>query len=213
MFYSQVVESIRRDNFQLQNQLEFSKTLNNKLQTEIEQLSEKLQGQQDTQAMVSNYTQERSYIKSELRNILSMYSDVDGFRTPGKFTEFKLSRTHDMIQDIVKNLLSQMTENEEFQNRSTSKGFSGSKTQQFGPSYLSNIGGFSTYDSGVMNTHMRDFSTRSQKFNIGEDRPIDDLRETTKRSDFSAAKNRYNLGVNTDMEYATDKETKRKCIN
>lgn len=208
--YSQIIESIRRDNIQLQNQLEFSNTSIDKLQTEIDQLSEKLQKQQDSQGMVNNYAQERNHIKAELRNILNMYADVEGFRTPGKFNDFKLSRTHDMMQDIVKNLLFQMTETEEFHNRSTVKGLSGRKTQQFGPSYLSNVGGFSTYDSGIMNTQIRDFTSKSQKFHLGEEKPIDDMKDSTKRSDFSAAKNRYNLGIRTDMEYTTEKELKRK---
>jgi hypothetical protein len=92
-----------------------------------------------------------------------------------------------------------------------SRPFDGSQTQKFSTSYGSKFTGFSTYDSARFQKQLKEFNERNQAKIEHESSPAITFSDVIDRTEFTGAKNRYNLGLHTDTEMFADKTDFNKC--
>jgi len=84
--------------------------------------------------------------------------------------------------------------------------FDGSQTQKFSKSVLTKMGGLSTYDTTSLQKQMNDLNTRAagpfQTPVVHEN----NFTESLGRSEYSGARNRYDLGTGPDLEFSSEKD-------
>lgn len=104
-----------------------------------------------------------------------------------------------------------MESTENMMSPSPSRPFDGSQTQKFSASYQSKFTGFSTYDSARFQKQLKEFNERNLSKIEQESSPGMNFSEVVDRSEFTGAKNRYNLGLHTENEMFLDKPDYSKC--
>lgn len=168
-------------------------------------MSNKLSKQQDAQNLLHIFSKERYMVKEELGNILKLCKDADPYRATTEPSEFAFSRNKDKIEGIARNLYRKMEETDGIFNKDSNRGYSPCKTQQFESDFFSKAGGISPFESARLQKQVKDFNTRSHKFQFGDDSGFEGFGDAFKKTQYSAAQNRYNLGGRSDIDYSMDK--------
>lgn len=139
--FSQTIENYKRECNQLNISLDQENIKVNQLQSNIDQLTTEIEESKNERASMNTYFKEKEYIKDEIMNIQSMIADLNDYRGMNESQRLKFSHTHEMITDVLRSLIHQISDTDE------NDIFVASKPQSLNKSQMAKYGGMSTYHS------------------------------------------------------------------
>ena len=159
IFFSQAMENYKREWNQLQVSLDQETNKVSQLQSNVDQLSSQIEESKIERNIAKGYAKEKEFINDELVNIQNMITDLNDYRGMNENQKLKFSHTHEMITDVLRNLISQISDNDYVNDI-----FVSSKQQNFSKSLKTKFGGMSTYDSNK--GFKTEFSASKNRYNF-----------------------------------------------